>query len=104
METYVVSEWEGESNICHNGDHHVLLEIELPGVKTPRITKGGELPSREDRFQEFSSREGEQLGNIACDRDGGLTDTEELVDKPSAKLSISRRVRGVPRFRQGSEE
>jgi len=85
VETHVVSEWEGKSDICHNRDHHVLLEIELPGVKTPRVTKRGEFPGREDRFQEFSNGEGKQLSDIGCDRDAGLTDAEELVDKPSAE-------------------
>ena len=58
-ETYRCSVWGGESNPCHDSDHHVLLGVELAGVKTPRVTKSGELPGREDRFQEFSSRKGE---------------------------------------------
>jgi len=61
----------------------VLLEIELSGVKTPSITEGGELRGGEDRLKEFSSGEGKQLGDIRCDRDTGLTNAEELVDKPS---------------------
>jgi len=64
VETYVVSVWESKSNIRHDSDHHVFFEIELPGVKTPRVTKGSELPGREDRFQEFTGRKGEQLSYI----------------------------------------
>jgi len=82
----------------------VLLEIEFPGVKTPRITKGGDLPSREDGFEEFTSREGKQLSDISCDRDAGLTDAKKLVDKRSTELPISECARGMPSFRQGSEE
>ena len=104
MQTYVVSVWEGESNIRHNSDHHVLLEIELPGVQTPRVTEGGELPSREDQFQEFTSREGQELSDTRCDRDAGLTDAEELVDKPSVEPPISECMLGVPGFGQDSEE
>lgn len=58
-ETYRRSVWGGESNPCHYGDHHVLLGIELTGVKTPRVTKSSELPGRENRFQELASRKGE---------------------------------------------
>ena len=52
-ETYEVSEWGG---IRHDGDHHVLLEIELSRVETPGVSEGGELLGREDRFKKFSSR------------------------------------------------
>ena len=82
----------------------MLLEIELPGIKTPHVTKGGELPRREDRFQEFTCREGEQLNDIGCDRNAGLTNAEELVDKPSVKLPISGCTWGVANFRQDSKE
>lgn len=82
----------------------MLLEIELPGIKTPRITKDGELPGREDRFQEFASRESKKLSDIGCDGDAGLTDAEELVDKPSVKPSISTCTRMVPSLRRDSEE
>ena len=62
--TYIVSVWSGEPDICHDSDHHVLLGIESPRVEIPCVAEGGELPGREDRFQEFSSREGEQLSDI----------------------------------------
>jgi len=61
----------------------MFLEIKLPGVETPCIPEGGELPGREDRLQEFASREGKQLGDVGRDRDTGLTNAEELVYKPS---------------------
>ena len=64
METYIACVWGRESDICHDSDNHVLFKIELPGVETPCVAEGGELPGREDRFQEFSSREGEQLSDI----------------------------------------
>ena len=82
-ETYIAGVWGRESDVRHNSNYHVLLEIELPGVETPSVTEGGELRGREDRLQEFSSREGKQLSDIRCDRDAGLTNAEELVDKPS---------------------
>ena len=62
--TYEPSEWDEESYIRHDSDHHVLLEIESPGVETPSITESGELFGREDRFQKFASRESEQLSDI----------------------------------------
>ena len=104
MKTHIVGEREGESNICHNGDYHVLLEIEFSGVKTPHMTKGGELPCREDRFQEFSSRESKKLSDIGRNRDAGLTDAEELVDKPSTEPSISACARRAPSFRRRPEK
>jgi len=61
----------------------VLLEIELPGVETPSASECGELRGWENCLQEFSSREGKQLGDVCCDRNAGLTNAEELVDKPS---------------------
>lgn len=57
--TYKGSEWGEKSHVCHNSNHHVLLEIEPPGVETPCVAKGDEFPGREDRFQEFASGEGE---------------------------------------------
>ena len=104
METHIVGEREGESNICHNGDHHVLLEIEFSGVKTPHVTKGSELPGREDRFQEFAGRESKKLSDVGRDRDAGLTDAEELVDKTSVELSISACARRVASFRRRPEK
>ena len=62
--TYEGSEWSKESNICHDSDHHVLLEIEPPGVETPCVTKGRELPGREGRFQELTSGKGKQLRDV----------------------------------------
>ena len=87
MGTYVVGKWGGEPNICHDCDHHVLLEIELSGVETPCVTEVSELPGWEDRFQEFASRECKQLSDVGCDRNTGFTDAEELVDKPSETTS-----------------
>ena len=60
--TYIIGEWGG---ICHDSDHHVLLEIELPGVETPCVPEGGELPRREKRLQELASREGKQLSDAS---------------------------------------
>ena len=72
----------------------MLLDIEPPRVETPRVAEGGELPGREDHFQEFPSREGKQLSDIDRNRDTGLTDTEELVDK----RSVNRRSANVGGF------
>ena len=73
----------------------MLLRIELPGVETPRVTESGELPGREDRFQEFAGREGKQLGDVCYDCDAGLANAEELVDKRSVKWSIGKCVARV---------
>ena len=82
-ETYIGGVWGGESDICHDSDHYVLLQIEPPRVETPRVAEGGELPGREDRLQEFTSKEGKQLSDIGRNRDTRLTNFEELVDKRS---------------------
>ena len=79
----------------------MLLEIELSRVKTPCVTESGELSGRKDRFQEFAGREGEQLGDISRDRDTGLTNAEELVDKPSVKQLIRKCTPRVPSIWQG---
>ena len=79
----MASVWGGVSDICHDSDHHVLLEIESPRVETPCVAEGGELPGREDCFQEFTSREGKQLSDIGRKPDTRLTNIEELVDKRS---------------------
>ena len=63
----------------------MLFEVEPPGVETPCVTEGGELPGREDRLQEFASREGEQLSDVGRDRDTWLANVEELVDKPPVR-------------------
>ena len=86
LETYNASvQWDGVSDIHHDSDHHVLLEIESLRVRveTPFVAEGGELPGREDRFQEFTSREGEQLSDIGRNIDTRLTNIEELVDEHS---------------------
>jgi len=36
----------------------MLLEVELPGVETPRVPEGGELLGWEDCLQELAGREG----------------------------------------------
>jgi len=64
-DTYKWNNWERQPDICHNGDNHVFLEIEPSGVEAPGVTKGCEPPGGKDRFQEFASREGEQLGDIS---------------------------------------
>lgn len=67
----------------------MLFEIEPSRVETPCITEGGELLMWEDRFEELASGEGKQLSDIGRDSDTGLTNTEELIDKPSMRQSIS---------------
>ena len=59
----------------------MLLEIEPPGVETPCVTEGRELPGREDRFQEFTGGKGKQLRDVGRDSDTRSTNTEELVGK-----------------------
>ena len=87
-DAYSTVVWDGESDICHDSDHHVLLDIKLPRVETPRVVEGGELPGREGRFQEFTSKEGKQLSDICRNSDTRLTNKEELVDKRSVNRSI----------------
>ena len=91
-ETYKAGvQWEGICGACHDGDHHVLLEGEPSRVETPRVAEGGELPGREDGFEEFTSRESKQLSNLGRNLDTRGTNTEVLVDK-SSDLSVSQRV------------
>ena len=80
----------------------MFLEIELPGIETPSVTERGELPGREDRFQEFASREGEQLSDICCDSNAGLTNAKELVDETSETVD-QQTCAGMPSVRQDSE-
>ena len=61
----------------------MLLEIKFPGVETPCVPEGGELPGWENCFQELASREGKQLGNVGRDRNTWLANAEELIDEPS---------------------
>ena len=42
----------------------MLFEIKLPGVETPCVPEGGELPGWEDCFEELASREGKQLSDV----------------------------------------
>ena len=100
-ETYIVGEWGGS---CHDGDHHVLLEVEPPRVEAPSVAEGGKLPGREGCLQKFASGEGEQLDNICRDSNPGLTDAEELIDKSSAKQSISKYTPSPPSVWQGSKD
>ena len=82
----------------------MLLGVEFPWVETPCVTERSELPRREDGFQQFSSGESEQLSDISRDRDTGLTNAEELVDKPSLNERISKCTPRVPSAWQGSME
>ena len=93
-ETYEVCEWGG---VCHDSDHHVLLEIELSRVETPGVSEGGELPGREDRFQKFSGRKSKKLRDVSGDGNNWLTNAKELVDKTPVKRSIGKWVLAVPR-------
>ena len=74
----------------------MLLEVKLPRVETPCVSEGSEPPGREDRFQEFACREGKELSDTGRDRNTGLTNAEELVDKSSVKQSISKCAPRVP--------
>ena len=94
-ETYVASVRGGESNICHDRNHHVLLGVEPAGIESPCVPEGGELSGREDRFQKFAGGEGQQLSDIGCDRDTGLTNTEELVNESSAEPLVSKCAKGA---------
>jgi hypothetical protein len=49
--------WGIEAGVSHDGDHHMLLHVELAGVKAPGVSEGGKLASRKDLFQEFTCRE-----------------------------------------------
>jgi hypothetical protein len=46
-----------KTDVSHDGDHHMLLLVELPGVKAPGVSEGGKLVSRKDLLQEFTCRE-----------------------------------------------
>ena len=55
--TYVGGIGSVETDISHNGNHHMLLHVELPGVEAPGIPEGGKLASRKDLLKEFTGRE-----------------------------------------------
>jgi hypothetical protein len=40
--------WSTETGQSHDANHHMLLHIELPRVKTPGASKGGKSASRKD--------------------------------------------------------
>ena len=67
----------------------MLLEVEPPGVETPHVAEGGELPGREGCLQEFTCGEGKQLSDVGRNFDARPMNTEELVDKRSVNRSIS---------------
>ena len=54
---HVVDIWGIETGVSHDGDHHMLLHVELSGVKTPGVSESGRLASRKDLLQEFTCRE-----------------------------------------------
>ena len=54
---YVVDIWGIETSVSHDGDHHVLLHVELAGVKAASVAEGGKSVSRKDLLQEFTGRE-----------------------------------------------
>jgi hypothetical protein len=54
---HVVDIWGIETDVSHDGDHHVLFHVELAGVETPGISEGGKSASRKDLLQEFTCRE-----------------------------------------------
>ena len=61
----------------------MFLEIEPPRVETPGVAEGGKLPGREDRFQEFTSREGEHLSDSDRKLEIMEIKSEVLVEKRS---------------------
>jgi len=64
----------------------VLLEVELARVEAPRVTEGREPPGREDRFQEFSGREGKQLSESEQKKENEQTQKRiEEVQKQTKK-------------------
>ena len=57
-----------EADVGHDGDHHMLLHVELSGVETPGISKGGKPMSRKNLLQEFTRRKSathDQLSVVA---------------------------------------
>jgi hypothetical protein len=78
----------------------MLFHVELSGVKTPGVSKGGKLASRKDFLQEFTHREtaihdkpsvaacgrlegrdAQQLGNVRTNADIRVSNGEELIDE-----------------------
>jgi len=55
--TYVGGIGGGETNVSHDGNHHMLLHVERSGVETPGISEGSKSPSRKDLLKEPTNRE-----------------------------------------------
>ena len=65
--------WGGiETDVSHDDDHHVLLHVELSGVKTPGVSEGSKLTSRKDVLQEFACREAAIHNQPSTAARGGL--------------------------------
>lgn len=47
-----------ETDVSHDGDHHMLLHVEMSGVKAPGVPECIEFAGWEDLLQEFTGREG----------------------------------------------
>ena len=103
--THVGSVGGSETDICHDGNHHVFLHVEPSGVKTPGMSKGGKFGSRKDLLQEFTRREStrrgrpsvgvrteldrtrrdvQQLGDVSTNADTRVANAEELIDESTS--------------------
>jgi hypothetical protein len=69
----------------------MLLHVELPGVKTPGVSKGGKLASRKDLLQEFTCRETATQGTPSAAVRGGLErrDAQQLGNTTNAYTRVS---------------
>lgn len=47
-----------ETDVGHDGDHHMFLHVELSGIETPGVSEGIEFTRWEDLLQQFTGREG----------------------------------------------
>lgn len=64
--THVCDVGSGEANVSHDGNHHVLLYVELSWVEAPRVPEGTKFASWEDLLQEFTSWEGTAYHNLSA--------------------------------------
>lgn len=77
----IVGVWGRLGDRGHNGNKHMLLSVEGTGIEAVADAKECKADIRESLLHELAEREGEQLGHVGGNVDGGLANLEEAVDE-----------------------
>lgn len=72
-----------KGGVGHDDNDSVLLHIERVWVQGPLVAKGVESLGWHDEIPSATNGVGNQLDDIGCDRDRGITEREEHVDGAS---------------------